>query len=99
MIKMYAPKDVEQVTVQTQNFKVSKDRTVTVPEAFENELRAIGFKSGGAITVSADTAAAIKNTAKGAAAADGAASAGTAVGAERPELTGDDAGKDQKTDK
>lgn len=70
MIKMYAPKDVTQVTVQTQNFKVSKDGTVTVPEAFEVELRAIGFKSGGSITVSDETAAAIKNTAAQAKAAD-----------------------------
>jgi hypothetical protein len=62
MVKMLAPKDVDQVSVEQQNFKKNKDGIVTVPDNFVPRLEAIGFRITGAITVSEEMGQAIKST-------------------------------------
>lgn len=64
MVKMYAPKGVDQVSVEGQNFKVDRDGYVTVPDHFQTALKHAGFKLGPTVIEVTDaTAAAIKSTA------------------------------------
>lgn len=60
MVKMQAPKDVTQISVEQQVFNVDDNGSVQVPDPFVETLRDIGFRIiPGRITVSQEAADAI----------------------------------------
>lgn len=65
MVKMQAPKDVTQISVEQQVFNVDDNGSIQVPDPFVDTLRDIGFRIiPGRITVSQEAADAIAAAAK-----------------------------------